>query len=219
MTTAKNSTVRASALLMLGLATAGNASAASLSYVLDQSGSMADNVGYLQVTISDGLDGAIDFAVRLLEPLREVAGDRFGIQKFSFNIAPGASAGPVDVTGLPDGWRAMNGGSLGGFGRFDVSLKGNGTNRVDELTFSIAGVESDVLMDYVSLSTGHVTGDHAFFAARAYGVDVVNAGRQVSFGGTTAASVVPIPATIWLLGSALGIIVPFRRRWLSSRTI
>ena len=67
MTTAKNSTVRASALLMLGLATAGNASAASLSYVLDQSGSMADNVGYLQVTISDGLDGAIDFAVRLLE--------------------------------------------------------------------------------------------------------------------------------------------------------
>ena len=68
MTTAKNSIVRASALLMLGLATAGNASAASLSYVLDQSGSMADNVGYLQVTISDGLDGAIDFAVRLSSP-------------------------------------------------------------------------------------------------------------------------------------------------------
>lgn len=219
MPTSTIQTMRAATLLMLGLAAASNAPAASISYVLDQSDSMADDVGYLQVTISDGLDGAIDFVVRVLEPLREVAGDRFGIQKFSFNIAPGTSAGPGDVTGLPDGWRAMNGGSLGGFGRFDVSLRGNGANRLDELTFSISGVGSDEPMDYVSLSTGHVAGDHAFFAARAYGVDLANAGRQAAFGGASAASVVPVPATIWLLGSALGALGSFRRRWSAQRPV
>jgi hypothetical protein len=197
---------------MLGLASASNAPAASISYVLDQSDSMADGIGYLQVTISDGLSGAIDFVVQVLDPLREIAGDRFGIRKFSFNIAQGVKAGPVDVTGLPDKWRARKGGNLAGFGQFDVTLKGNGANRVDRLTFSITGVDSDVPMDYVSLSTGHVAGDHAFFVARVSGMDVAKPGRQASFGsGTAAATVVPVPAAVWLFGSALGLLVPFRR--------
>lgn len=200
------------ALAALGLAVAGPASAASLAYVLDQSDRMPDGPGYLQVTISDGLDGAIDFSVRALAPLLDVAGARFGIQKFSFNLAPGTSAAAVDVTGLPDGWRARNGGSLGGFGRFDVAVKGNGTNRVDELAFSVTGVDGDVLTDYISLSTGHVDGAHAFFAARIYGVDIDGVGRQVDFGGSALATVVPAPATLWLLGSAAGSLVAFRRR-------
>jgi hypothetical protein len=200
------------ALATLGLAFTGTTSAASLSYVLDQSDRMADGVGYVEVTISDGPDGAIDFAVRALPPLLDVAGERFGIQKFSFNIAPGTSAAAVDVTGLPDGWRARNGGSLGGFGRFDVAVKSNGTDRVDTLAFSVTGVAADVLTDYISLSTGHVDGAHAFFAARIYGVDIAGVGRQVAVGGSTLATVVPAPASLWLLGSAAGALVAVRRR-------
>lgn len=218
MSIAMRSTTQATTLLMLGLAAAGNVSAASLTYVLDQSDVLPDDTGYLQVTISDGLDGAIDFNVRILDPLGDVAGDRFGIQKFSFNLAPGATAGPADVSGLPDGWRSMNGGSLGGFGRFDVALKGNGSHRVDELTFSITGIDADVLTDYVSLSANRLGGERAWFAARAYGVDVASSGRQASF-GSAATSVVPVPATIWLLGSALGVLVPFRRVWSSRRPV
>jgi hypothetical protein len=199
------------ALAVLGTLAAGTSSAASVSYVLDQSDVMPDDVGYLQVTISDGLDGAIDFSVRMLAPLLDVAGDRFGIQKFSFNIVPGTSGGAVDVTGLPDGWRAKNGGSLGGFGRFDVALKGNGTSRVEELTFSIAGVDADVPADYVSLSTGRVADGHALFAARVYGVDVAGIGRQVVVGGPALTAVVPVPAALWLLGSAVATLVPLRR--------
>lgn len=206
--------VRATALLILALA-AGNTTAASLSYVLDQSDSMPDDTGYLEVTISDGLAGAIDFVVRLLQPLQEVRGDRFGIQRFSFNLAPGAGAEAADVSGLPAGWRAMNGGRLGGFGRFDISLKGKGAHRADELKFTITGVESDVLMDYVSLSTGHAANKHSLFAARMHGVNLAKSGRQAAFGGiSSAASPVPVPATVWLLGSALGLLVPLRRRFL-----
>ncbi len=39
---------------------------ASVTYILDQSNSMADDIGYLEVKISDGASGAIDFVVRML---------------------------------------------------------------------------------------------------------------------------------------------------------
>jgi hypothetical protein len=69
-----------------------------------------------------------------------------------------------------------------------------------------------VLADYLSLSTGHADGAHAFFAARVYGVDIDGIGRQVDIGGSALATVVPAPATLWLLGTAAGALVPLRRR-------
>jgi hypothetical protein len=201
-------------LLMLGLAATSTTHAASLSYILDQSGSMPDGTGYLQVTISDGLAGSIDFNVRLLQPLIDVAGGKFGIQKFSFNLVPGASASAADVTGLPEQWKARNGGRLDGFGQFDVSLKGNGDNRVDELNFSITGVDADVLLDYVSLSTGHVADEHALFAAAVHGLDVAgvrNVGSRATFGASAQAALVPAPAAAWLLASGLGLLATIRR--------
>jgi hypothetical protein len=199
---------------MLGLVATTTGQAASLSYILDQSGSMPDDTGYLRVTISDGLAGAIDFNVQLLQPLLDVSGDKSGIQKFGFNLAPGASAAAIDVTGLPDKWKALNGGRLDGFGLFDIVLKGNGSNRVDELNFSITGVAADVLLDYVSLSTGHVADEHALFAAKLYGLDVASFGKgrsQALFGAGEQAAVVPAPAAAWLLASALGLLASFRR--------
>jgi hypothetical protein len=216
MSSSKTTALKASTFLLLALA-ATTTPAASLSYILDQSSSMPDDTGYLQVTISDGLAGAVDFLVTMLQPLSDAAGDRFGIQKFSFNVAPGASAEAVNVSGLPDGWRAMNGGSISDFGRFDIALKGNGSHRVEELSFSITGIDADALVDYVSLSTGHAADGHSLFAARVYGVNVADSGRRVSVGGISAASVVPAPAAIWLLGSAIGLLMPFRRRSAAPR--
>ncbi|MFZ1625835.1 MAG: hypothetical protein WAU48_13770 [Gammaproteobacteria bacterium] len=39
---------------------------ALVTYILDQSNSMADDIGYLEVKVSDGVSGAIDFAIRML---------------------------------------------------------------------------------------------------------------------------------------------------------
>ena len=47
--------------------------AASVSYVLDQSGALPDGNDYVKVTIADGLDGAIDFTVEVLSALTDLA--------------------------------------------------------------------------------------------------------------------------------------------------
>ncbi|MGB5540049.1 MAG: VPLPA-CTERM sorting domain-containing protein [Gammaproteobacteria bacterium] len=61
--------------------------AASVSFVLDQSNALPDNIDYLTVTISDNVEGRLDFWVDIQSPLAELAGENFGIQKFAFNIA------------------------------------------------------------------------------------------------------------------------------------
>ena len=152
MSSSKTTTLKASAFLLLTLA-ATTTPAASVSYILDQSSSMPDDTGYLQVTISDGLAGAVDFLVTMLQPLSDAAGDHFGIQNFSFNVAPGASAEAADVSGLPDGWRAKNGGSINPFGRFDITRQGQWQTPGGRTELLALPASTPMqLMDYVSLA-------------------------------------------------------------------
>lgn len=72
-------------LLLMVLVSAANA--ATVSYVLDQSNVLPDNIDYLTVTISDDTEGQLDFWVDIKSPLTDIAGSNFGIQAFSFNIA------------------------------------------------------------------------------------------------------------------------------------
>ncbi len=63
--------------------------ATTVSYVLNQSNKLPDNINYLTVTISDDVAGQLDFWVDAQSPLTDIAGDNFGIQKFAFSVASG----------------------------------------------------------------------------------------------------------------------------------
>lgn len=170
--------------------------AAVISYYLDQSNELADGINYLQVTISDEREaGVIDFTVQALQPLLDLAGDRFGIQKFAFNVLGGVGMEARDVEALPSGWRARNGGRMDGFGLFDITVQGSGNGHhfhghggfgkhkgrgtpQDPLTFSIEGVDLDTVLSYVDLSSGRSPQGFSLFSAQVVGLDLGNCGSK-----------------------------------------
>ena len=227
------------AALLTGLFMASSSQAATMSYFLDQSNKLSDGINYLKVTIADGAEGSVNFTVEALQPLLALAGDNFGIQKFGFNVLGGIAAEAEDVTGLPENWRARDGGRMDGFGLYDITLKGKGKNRQDPLTFSIDGVSVDSIMSYVDLSTGRSPQGFSLFSAKVSGfnfgncdsgggkdddkkgpsgVDGGKGGKCVHsayFGGVTEMGAVPAPPAVWLLGTAVaGLAV---RRFRSTR--
>jgi len=60
--------------------------AATVSYILDRSEVLPDNVHYLTVTLSDDVEGQLDFWVNVESSLSSLATDNFGIQSFAFNL-------------------------------------------------------------------------------------------------------------------------------------
>jgi hypothetical protein len=218
------------AALLIGLFSATASQAASVSFYLDQSNRLADGVNYLQVTIADGADGAVDFTVSALQPLLDMAGDNFGIQRFAFNIVGGTATEGRDVTALPSDWRVRNGGRMAGFGRYDITLngRGKGDSRQDPLTFSITGVSLDTILSYVDLSTGRSPEGYSFFSAHVAGLNFGSCEsantkkiksvdtstndciQSAYFGGN--AEAVPAPPAIWLLGTAVAALAARRLR-------
>jgi hypothetical protein len=199
-----------SAALLICLFSATTSQAASVSFYLDQSNRLADGVNYLQVTIADGADGAIDFTVTALQPLLDKAGSNFGIERFAFNVVGGTAAERSDITGMPSRWRARNGGRMDGFGLFDIQVDALGRRQAqDPLTFSITGVDLDTVLSYVDLSSGRAPEGFSLFSARVVGLDADWCGPEVTgacvrhafFGGSVEA--VPAPPAIWLLGTAI----------------
>jgi hypothetical protein len=205
------------------LAGAGVANAASVTYVLDQTNAdpvLADGVNYLQVTISDATFGgdanAIRFDVTALGPLTDHADDNFGIQAFGFNSVSDADVSGA-VAGLPAGWTASAGNTMSAFGVFDVRLSGTGSTRQDPtLTFFITGIDGDTLNDYATLSGGNAGQGNQFFAAHVAGFADLDPGdpelTSAFFAGPGDATVIPLPATAWLIAPMLGVVGWFRRR-------
>jgi hypothetical protein len=182
--------------------------AASVSVFIDQSNALADGTNYLQVTISDGADGAINFSVETLGPLSDIAGSNYGIQSFSFNL--GATGATLDNIVGPDGWQVSADRNHSEFGRYDAHLAGRGSNRQDALEFSIVGVSGDTPLDYLNaLSSGNASGGNQLFAAHVTGFDGPNDLTGAQFGGTT---VVPLPTSAWLMLSGLGVLGWMRRK-------
>lgn len=200
--------------LALALSFATPAQAASVSYFLDQSNVFADGVNYLQVTIADGADGAIDFTVEALAPLLSIAGSNFGIQGFAFNVGSGSDATNLDVTNLPAGWRTRADFRMASFGVFDIKVNGGGASRLSSFSFSINGIEGDTPEDYLALSTRRAADGNQFFAAKVGGFLCQEGAKKCFssgyFGGSTA---VPLPAAAWLfLTGMAGVAIRARRR-------
>lgn len=185
----------------------GIASAASISYYLDQSnteGTWPDGVNYVQVTIFDSLlnPGDIEFLVTPLAPLTGMADSNFGIQVFGFNSNFAlTSANIID----PVGWTAGSG-NLDGFGSYEVREFGTGSNRQNPLAFRITGIAGDVPLDYAVAGAGGAQGTY-FFATHIAGM--TGDPGSAYFGGNT---VVPVPGAVWLFGPALGMLGWLRRK-------
>ena len=112
----------------------------SVSYYLDQSNIDAtypDGQNFLQVTISDDVNGNIDFVVQTLAPLSSNAGTNYGIDSFGFNTPQSVSL--ANISG-PAGWTLQTTQNQDGFGNFTDVVNTTGQNRADPLMFSITGI-------------------------------------------------------------------------------
>ena len=189
-----------------------SAQATTVSYILDQSNTLAlpDGSNYLQVTIDDnGGGGTVDFWVETV-PGAFTAGTNFGIQSFGFNFTGVTAPSAVDFI-VPNGWNVdvPPPNNQDGFGDFDFIVSNGGGNRLDPLHFSIATTEG--LSSFFALSSGNAGEGNAAFAAHVAGF-TVNGSSVTSawFGGST---VVPVPAAVWLFVSGLlGLAGVARRR-------
>lgn len=195
-----------STLAVLAL-TAAPLHAASITYHLDQSNTEAtwpDGVDYLSVTISDSLSnpGDIEILVTPLASLTSTAGSNFGIQAFGFNSNVTLTAANVID---PTGW-SFGSGNLDGFGSYEVREDTTGQYRQNPLLLRITGISGDTPADYAVAGSGGAQGNY-FFAAHVAGMTV--GPGSAYFGGN---AVVPVPAAVWLLGSALGVLGWIRRR-------
>ena len=205
-----------SAAALLAAVAAAPVHATSVSYFLDKTNVsvLPDGVNYLQVTISDGVSGLIDFQVDVLTDAF-TPGSNFGMDMFFFNYDE-AKLGSLDATNItnvnPDTWSItpQNNNAGGGFGFFQFELKGSGSSRVNQLLFSIVNVTGDVPMDYAIGGADFLNnGSTEFFAAHVADFVTSDSTTSAKFAGSTA---VPVPAAVWLFGSGLLGLVGVARR-------
>jgi len=217
-------------LLAAGIFGASAANAVSVSYFLDQTNedpTLPDGINYLIVTLDNntisptsGFDNLITLTVSKV-PGAFTEGNNFGIQSFGFNNPGGnlpASAASA-IIDTPSGW-STNGpppSNQDGFGDFDWTVSGGGSNRQDPLVFSI-DLDGDVFADYLGPSSGTAGQVNAWFAAHvaSFTNSTSSGADSAFFGGGDEGfppNAVPLPAAVWLFGSGLlGMIAIARRR-------
>jgi hypothetical protein len=208
------------------------ASANTVSYILDVTNidPLPSGTPYLYVTIDDeGATGDINFTVETVYDFDE--GNNFGIQSFGFNNTGDEG---IDLIAanllLPGNWGFVADANQSGFGQFEFTVSTTGSDRMDPLMFSITGIEGDTIVSYTGPSTGNAGHGNAWFAAHLadFGTDVgdgcsaigVDGCKEITSGwfgggngfGGPPASVIPVPAAVWLFGSGLLGLVGVARR-------
>ena len=221
------------ALLVSCTICSGAASAASVSYYLNQSNvtGLPDGTNYLKVTLDDNTpsstptyDNLITFTVEVLGSLTP-DGSNFGIQSFGFNLAGNASLSAGDISGLDSLWSVGFDQNLDGFGLHDVAVSDGGQQRKDPLTFSI-DVNGDSFGDYFDSSqpggqgpswfsahvadirtyTGTDNGDSSGIPCTLPGdgcIELSSAWFGSQGGGGRPPAAIPVPAAVWLFGSGI----------------
>jgi hypothetical protein len=180
---------------------------------MDQSNRLPDDIAYLEMTVSESIAGAVDIIVEPLSPVLVGDSDNFGIKTFGFNLAPGVETASLDVTGLPEGWKVKFARRVEGFSDpFDVVLKGPRAMAVPVLDVSISGLALSDIEGSNFAAAAAADDSSMVAAARVLGLDLENDSRRVRVASFAAVDVtpVPLPATIWLLGAAVGLVGALR---------
>lgn len=207
----------ASAALLTVLATA-PVHAASIAFHLDRSNLLPDGTPWLEVNIADGANGAIDFTVRILEPLLSMLdGPNPGISKFAFNVIPGVQVPltSISIHGSSWGWEIAPQAPMDVFGTFTRRLRSTDAHTPldDVLRFSI-DVPGDSILDYVALSKNASAGA-SFFSAYVAGIRPDGCLKSNCLTGAFFAgdiAVVPLPAAGWLMLSGVAALAAIRRQ-------
>jgi hypothetical protein len=211
-----NKFAQTAGIAVTGLLLAGISNAASVSYDLTYSNDLDNGPTYATVQIDDnGAVGDINFTVTVNAaafPAPLALPDNFGMQTFSFNYdsALDLPVGNISTDNIvdidPGSWTLKEDKNAGGgFGNFEFQATGKGNSRTQVLTFSISLVSGDTIDSY---AIGYNPGDEAYFASHIAGYDDALSGNTSGM----FASVVPIPAAVWLFGSALGFLGWMRRK-------
>ncbi len=191
---------------LVGITISSSASAAMVSYFLDQNNAGLPDGNYLKVTISDSqsITDAIDFRVEVLTGAFPSESSNFGMDKFFFNFNCGVD---VDMNNIefitPDDWKVKENKRAAVFGRFDFRLTGGGNSRTKDLIFSIVGVDLDTILTYAVANERGL-----FFAAHVGDFDGMS--DSGFFAGNT---LVPIPPSVLLLGSGVLGLLAIRRKF------
>ena len=189
---------------LCGLSISAHADMVSFFLTQTSEDDLPDGPNYARVDIEDVGDDVQFTVTPLLSGLGFDLLSNFGIQTFRFN-EDGVGAIPDSIVDLPTGWAADdNGSSEGGFGVFDLTVGGQGNERVTQLMFLITDVDGDSPSSY---ATGN-----PFFVVHIADFDGPNGITSAWFAGST---VVPVPAALPLLLSGLagfGLIARRRRR-------
>jgi hypothetical protein len=183
---------------LLGMA-AQPALASSVTYYMDQSNALANDVNYGSVLVDDGT-GDLDFTVNVIDP----EGWRFS----SFYFSLGGTLGDVTVN-APSQWNVDSGMNVSEFGAFTDGVYGSGAPRLKStFTFTVASTVSLTLDNLVLNSSGYrfasqmkcaTQGGNACSGA---GTDS-NGDPITSHWVANGVPAVPLPAAVWLFGSVL----------------
>lgn len=174
-------------------------------FFLNQSNELADNVNYAQIDVTENA-GNLDFLVTALAPTN------WKFSNFYFNL--GDTLGTVSLTGKPSGWNQDNSKNVSQFGVFSNGLKGTGNGLKSTFSFTANSTVDLSLANLIANAEGWIFAAHVQCSDR--GGRVCNSvGGDLSHhiagpGGDI--SNVPVPAAVWLFGSAMAGLGTLTRR-------